>query len=94
MTPGHASGAIVAVGFFAALNQLQIAPAIVDGLFYAVLAVVAGGIKPMQRRWEKALGRWDEERPKMAQESQGAKGRLAARGQELKQKAGDGIGSR
>ena len=27
---------------FAALNQLQIAPAIVTGLFYAVLAVVVG----------------------------------------------------
>ncbi|HSH59638.1 MAG TPA: hypothetical protein VK988_08370 [Acidimicrobiales bacterium] len=39
---GIAGGAIVAVGFFAALNQLQIAPAIVNGLFYAVLAVVAG----------------------------------------------------
>jgi hypothetical protein len=92
-----AGGAIVAVGFFAALNQLQIAPAIVNGLFYAVLAVVAGsaviaigggGVKPMQQRWEKALGRWDEERPKMAQEAQGAKDRLAGRGQELKQKAG------
>ena len=64
-----AGGAIVGVGFFAALNQLQIAPDIVNGLFYAVLAVVAGsvliavgggGIKPMQQRWEKALGRWDE----------------------------------
>jgi hypothetical protein len=100
---GIAGGAIVTVGFFAALNQLQIAPAIVNGLFYAVLAVIAGsaliaigggGIKPMQQRWEKALGRWDEERPKLAQEAQGAKERVAGRAQELKEKAGaEGSGS-
>ena len=97
-----AAGAIVAVGFFAALNQLQVAPAIVNGLFYAILAVVAGsaliaigggGIKPMQQRWEKALGRWDEERPRIAQEAQGAQDRVAGRAQELKQKSADGDGS-
>ena len=37
-----AAGAILVVGVFAALNQLQIAPAIVNGLFYALLAVVVG----------------------------------------------------
>ena len=103
MVASIAAAAIVAVGFFAALNQLQIAPAIVNGLFYAILAVIAGsaliaigggGIKPMQQRWEKALGRWDEERPKMAQEAQGAKERIAGRTEELKEKAGaDGSGS-
>lgn len=57
--------AILVVGVFAALNQLQIAPAIVTGLFYAILvaivgsAIVAiggGGIRTMQRYWERAAG--------------------------------------
>ncbi len=34
--------AILAVGFFAALDQLRIAPRIVTGLFYALLALVVG----------------------------------------------------
>jgi Conserved TM helix len=96
-----AGGAIVGVGFFAALNQLQIAPAIVNGLFYAVLAVVAGsaliaigggGIRPMQQRWEKALGRWDEERPRISNQAAGAQDRIAGRAQELKERVGDGSG--
>src|SRR5918992_6270696 len=37
-----AAGGIVVVGVFAALSQLQIAPAIINSLFYAILAVVAG----------------------------------------------------
>lgn len=65
--------AIVTFGVFAALNQLEIAPAIVTGLFYAVLAVVAGsaiiaigggGIAPMRTRWEQALEKYDAEKPK------------------------------
>jgi hypothetical protein len=57
--------AILVVGIFAALNQLRIAPAIVTGLFYAILvaivgsAIVAiggGGIRTMQRYWERAAG--------------------------------------
>lgn len=88
--------AIVAVGAFAALNQLQIAPAIVTGLFYALLAVVAGsaiiaigggGIKPMQQRWEQTLQRYDEEKPKVRQEAQGATDRIAQRAQEVKDQA-------
>jgi hypothetical protein len=61
-TLANATGiAIVVVGIFAALNQLQIAPAIVTGLFYAVLAIIVGsaviaigggGITPMRARWE------------------------------------------
>jgi len=59
-----ASGAILGVGIFAALNQLLIAPAIVNGLFYAILAVIAGsaivaigggGIVPMRGVWEQAI---------------------------------------
>ncbi len=94
--------AIVAVGAFAALNQLQVAPAIVNGLFYAVLAIVAGsaiiaigggGIKPMQQRWEQTMQRYDEEKPKMQQQTKGASDRIAQRAQELKSKASDGSSS-
>ena len=65
---------IVATGIFAALNQIQIAPAIVNGLFYALLAIVAGsatvaigggGITPMRAQWEKLLGRIEREAPQL-----------------------------
>ena len=54
--------AILIVGVFAALNQLEIAPEIVNGLYYAILiaiggctivAVGGGGIRTMQRYWER-----------------------------------------
>lgn len=69
-----ASAAILVVGIFAALNQLNIAPAIVNGLFYAILAVVVGsaivaigggGIVPMRGVWERALNRIDAEAPRI-----------------------------
>jgi hypothetical protein len=80
--------AIMVVGVFAALNQLQIAPAIVNGLFYALLAIVVGvaviavgggGIGPMRARWERALSRYDAEKPRMQQAAQGSKERIAER---------------
>ena len=55
--------AILVLGVFAALNQLKIAPQIVNGLFYAILitivgstivAVGGGGIRTMQRYWERS----------------------------------------
>jgi hypothetical protein len=58
--------AILIVGIFAALNQLEIAPEIVNGLFYALLAIIVGsaivavgggGIRTMQRYWERASSR-------------------------------------
>ena len=64
------SAFIVAVGGFTALSELNIAPAIVNGLFYAVLAIIAGsaiiaigggGIVPMRAQWDKALGRVERE---------------------------------
>jgi hypothetical protein len=67
-----ASAFIVAVGIFAALSELNIAPAIVNGLFYALLAIIAGsaivaigggGIVPMRSQWEKALGRIERDAP-------------------------------
>jgi hypothetical protein len=88
-TLANAAGiAIVAVGAFAALNQLQIAPAIVNGLFYALLAIVAGsviiaigggGIAPMQQRWQRALQRYDDEKPRMQRQMQGAREQVEAR---------------
>jgi hypothetical protein len=91
-TLANATGiAIVVVGIFAALNQLQIAPAIVTGLFYAVLAIIVGsaviaigggGIGPMRSRWDNVLAKYDEEKPKMQQAAQGSKDRIAKRAQE------------
>src|SRR4051794_5518366 len=83
--------AIVVVGVFAALDQLQIAPAIVTGLFYAVLAIVVGsaviaigggGIAPMRSRWENALARYDEEKPRLREAARGSKDRIAERAQQ------------
>lgn len=74
---------IMVVGAFAALNQLAIAEDIVNGVFYALLAVVAGsaivaigggGIQPMRQRWERALQRYDEEKPKLQQAMQQREG--------------------
>ncbi len=67
-----ASALIIGVGFFAALNELRIAPAIVNGLFYAILAIIAGsaivaigggGIIPMRGVWERTISRVERERP-------------------------------
>lgn len=85
-----ASGLIVAVGVFAALDQLAIAPAIVNGLFYALLAVIAGsaiiaigggGIQPMRERWERALTKVEQEAPQARQQMQARRttSRAAAR---------------
>ena len=74
-----ASGFILAFGVFAALSQLQIAPNIVEGLYYAILALIVGsgiiaigggGIGPMRAQWEKALNKVEEEGPKAKQHLQ------------------------
>ena len=58
-----AGGAVLVLGVFMALNQLEIAPEIVNGLFYAVLAIIVGsaivavgggGIETMRTYWERA----------------------------------------
>jgi mechanosensitive ion channel-like protein len=86
-----AGAAIVVVGVFAALDQLQIAPAIVTGLFYALLAIVVGsaviaigggGIYPMRARWERALAKYDEEKPNVQRAAQGSKERIDQRAQQ------------
>jgi hypothetical protein len=60
--------AILVIGVFAALNQLQIAPAIVNGLFYALLAIIVGvaivafgggGIQTARGYWERVGQRAD-----------------------------------
>lgn len=71
--------AIIAIGVFMALNLLNIAPAIVNGLFYATLAIIAGsaiiaigggGIQPMRAQWEKALNRLEQEAPRIKEQAQ------------------------
>jgi hypothetical protein len=71
--------AILVFAAFAALDQLQIAPRIVTGLWYAILAAVVGsvivavgggGIRPMQRYWERAAGKAEERGPQLRQQVQ------------------------
>ncbi len=68
-----ASAFIIAFGAFAALSQLEIAPNIVEGLYFAILALIVGsgiiaigggGIAPMRTQWEKAMRKVEEEGPK------------------------------
>jgi hypothetical protein len=77
-----AAGAIMVFAGFAALSQLQIAPAIVHATFYALLAIIAGsaiiaigggGIQPMRQRWEQTLNRYDEEKPRMREQIENAR---------------------
>jgi hypothetical protein len=83
-----AGGAILVIGVFAALNELLIAPAIVTGLFYGLLAIIVGsaiiavgggGIQPMRQRWTNVLNKYDEEKPKVQEASKGAKQRIEER---------------
>jgi len=94
--------AIVVVGVFAALNQLQIAPAIVTGLFYALLAIIVGsaviaigggGIAPMRSRWDNVLDRYDEEKPKLQHAAQGSKERIARRAEQRAEQARSASGA-
>ena len=71
--------AVLVVGAFAALDQLQIAPRIVTGLWYAILAIVVGsavvaigggGIKTMQRYWERATTKAEERAPEFTRQAQ------------------------
>ena len=75
-----AAGAMWFVGVAAALNEIEVAPEIVNGLFYGVLALVVGigivaigggGVQPMRERWQRALARVDEEGPRLKREAKG-----------------------
>ena len=66
--------AILVFAAFAALDQLQIAPRIVTGLWYAILAAVVGsvivavgggGIRTMQRYWERTASRAEQRSPQL-----------------------------
>ncbi|HJU57229.1 MAG TPA: hypothetical protein VJ774_00630 [Actinomycetota bacterium] len=81
--------AILVIGIFAALNQLQIAPEIVNGLFYALLAIVVGvavvafgggGIQTARRYWERFTVRAEEKTSEIRRE---------ARPDAAKERAGD-----
>ncbi len=97
-----ASAAILVITAFAALNQLEIAPEIVNGLFYAILAIVAGsavvavgggGISTMQEYWQRAAHRTEQESSNVKEEAAGSQERIQERAQEGKtqaQSAGDG----
>ena len=89
-----ASTAIILVGVFAALDQLEIAPTIVSGLFYALLAIIVGssiiaigggGIAPMRQRWENVMQKYDSEKPALQQQMSTAKDRVAQRAEARKQ---------
>jgi len=84
---GAAYALILGVGVFAALDQLQIAPAIVNGLFYGLITVIVGvtivavgggGIAPMRQRWEQALTRMDTEAVRMRETVQHQREQRAA----------------
>ncbi len=88
-----AGGAILTVGIFAAISQLEIAPDIINALFYAILVLVVGilviavgggGIQAMRERWERGLQRLDEEMPKARRELQGAGDRGENRAREVR----------
>ncbi len=97
-----ASAAILVITTFAALNQLEIAPEIVNGLFYAILAIVAGcaivaigggGISTMQEYWRRAAHRTEQESSNVKQEAAGSKERIQERAEERKDQAQSGDGS-
>jgi hypothetical protein len=82
------STAILVLAAFAALDQLQIAPSIVRGLYYALLAIVVGssvvaigggGIQTMRRYWERAADRAELESNSIRQQARGARDRVTRR---------------
>jgi hypothetical protein len=76
-----AAVAILTVGIFAALDQLEIAENIINALFIAILALVVGsaiiaigggGVIPMRAKWEQALRRLETEFPRVQEEASAA----------------------
>jgi hypothetical protein len=91
-----ASVAILVVTGFAALDQLNIAPAIVTGLFYAILATFVGilivsvggsGIQPMREYWGRFLTRMDREMPQVQAAARQAPDRTRERIHEREEQA-------
>jgi Conserved TM helix len=76
--------AILVFAAFAALDQLQIAPRIVTGLWYALLAAVVGsvivavgggGIRTMQRYWDRMAGKAESRGPQLRDQVEFGDGR-------------------
>jgi len=93
-----ASTLILGVAVFAALDQLNIAENIVNGLFYALLAIIVGsavvaigggGIKTMNRYWERVAAKADQESSSIKLEAQGSKERIQQRAEERSEQAKD-----
>lgn len=89
-----ASIVVIALGVFAALDQLQIARNVVNGVLYAALAAVVGvvivavgggGIAPMRERWERALAKVESEVPKAKDEAKGTDPVATAKAEAQKQ---------
>ena len=85
------SAAILVLGAFAALDQLEIAQTIVNTLFIAMVATIGliavvaiggGGIQTMSQYWNRASQRLERESDKVQDEAQGATDRIKERAQE------------
>ena len=83
-----AGTAILVIAAFAALDQLMIAPRIVNGLFIALLAIIVGsavvaigggGISTMGRYWQRAADRMETEGTRMRGAAQGSTERIQQR---------------
>lgn len=88
--------AILIVGVFAALNQLRIAPEIVNGLYYAILAIVVGsaivaigggGIQTMQRYWERTTTNLERTTSEIKQKADPEAGKRAVQNRLEEEKA-------
>ena len=88
--------AILVLGVFAALNQLKIAPEIVNGLFYAILitivgstivAVGGGGIRTMQTYWERSTSSLERTGSDIKQNADPVAGKQAAQQRLQKERA-------
>ena len=93
---GNLAGiAIIALGVFAALSQLEIAEAVILPVLYTILAVIGGsaiiaigggGIQPMRTRWENALSTYDQEKDNIRREVENTSAEdLKARAQQRKE---------
>lgn len=89
-----AGSAVIVIAAFAALDQLEIAPTIVNGLFLAMLAIVVGsavvaigggGIRTMARYWEQASQRLEQESSNVRAEAQGSKDNIKQRLEERRE---------
>ncbi len=93
-----ASIAILVIGVFAALDQLQIAPNIVNGLFYAMLAIIVGttivavggsGVMALRPYWNRVLNRAEQATSEISESSEGASDRIDAQARKRMAQAED-----